>query len=86
MVGCEHPPLYLSGTGRASQETAISGFCSLGDFNDCNSTNFTTLFLSWIVLKVRLKSWCSEGLTDTGVGSSKVETLNWFPKNIFEDV
>jgi hypothetical protein len=27
MVGCEHPPLYLSGTGRASQKTAISGFC-----------------------------------------------------------
>jgi hypothetical protein len=23
MVGCEHPPLYLSGSGRASQETAI---------------------------------------------------------------
>jgi hypothetical protein len=26
MVGCEHPPLYLTGSGRASQETAISGF------------------------------------------------------------
>jgi hypothetical protein len=25
MVGCEHVPLYLSGSGRASQETAISG-------------------------------------------------------------
>jgi hypothetical protein len=25
MVGLEHSPLYLSGTGRASQETAISG-------------------------------------------------------------
>jgi hypothetical protein len=25
MVGFEHPPLYLLGTGRASQETAISG-------------------------------------------------------------
>jgi hypothetical protein len=25
--GCQHPPLYLSGTGRASQETAISGSC-----------------------------------------------------------
>jgi hypothetical protein len=24
MVGWEHPPLYLSGSGRASQETAIS--------------------------------------------------------------
>jgi hypothetical protein len=27
--GCEHPLLYLSGTGRASQETAISGSRSL---------------------------------------------------------
>ena len=27
MFGCEHPPLYLSGIGRASQETAISGSC-----------------------------------------------------------
>jgi hypothetical protein len=27
MDGCEHPLLYLSGTGRASQETAISDFC-----------------------------------------------------------
>jgi hypothetical protein len=26
MVGCEHPPLYLSGSGRASQGTAILGF------------------------------------------------------------
>jgi hypothetical protein len=26
MVGCEHPPLYLSGSGRTSQETAIWGF------------------------------------------------------------
>jgi hypothetical protein len=26
MVGWEHLPLYLSGSGRASQETAISGF------------------------------------------------------------
>jgi hypothetical protein len=27
MVGCEHPHLYWSGSGRISQETAISGFC-----------------------------------------------------------
>ena len=26
MVGIEHQPLYLSGSGRASQDTAISGF------------------------------------------------------------
>ena len=27
VVDCEHLPLYLSGSGRASQETAISGTC-----------------------------------------------------------
>ena len=27
MDDCEHPPLYLSGLGRASQETTISGSC-----------------------------------------------------------
>jgi hypothetical protein len=27
MVGCKHLSLYLSGSGRASQETAISGSC-----------------------------------------------------------
>jgi hypothetical protein len=27
MVGCEHLPLYLSGTDRASQGTAMSGSC-----------------------------------------------------------
>jgi hypothetical protein len=29
MVGCEHPLLNLSGSGRASQETAISGSCRM---------------------------------------------------------
>ena len=27
MVGWKHPPLYLSGSGRASEETTISGSC-----------------------------------------------------------
>jgi hypothetical protein len=27
MVGCKHPPLYLSGYGRASQDTTISDSC-----------------------------------------------------------
>jgi hypothetical protein len=26
IIGCEHPPQYLSGSGKASQETVISGF------------------------------------------------------------
>ena len=30
MDGYEHPTLYLSGTGRVSQETAISGSCQQG--------------------------------------------------------
>ena len=43
MDGCEHPLLYLSGTGRASQETAISGssqqalvcICLVSGFGGC---------------------------------------------------
>ena len=27
MVGCKHPALYLSDTGRVSQETVITGSC-----------------------------------------------------------
>ena len=27
MIGWEHPPLYMSGSGRAFQEIAISGSC-----------------------------------------------------------
>jgi hypothetical protein len=27
MIDCQHPPLYLSGSGRVSQERAISGSC-----------------------------------------------------------
>jgi hypothetical protein len=30
MVGCKHPHLYWSGSGRASQETAVSGSCQQG--------------------------------------------------------
>ena len=28
MVGCEHMPLYLSGSGRVSREMTISGSCN----------------------------------------------------------
>jgi hypothetical protein len=38
MDGCEHPLLYLSGTGRASQETATTGFCQkilVSGFSGC---------------------------------------------------
>jgi hypothetical protein len=37
MVGCKHPPLYLSGSGRASPETAISGSCQQALVGICNS-------------------------------------------------
>jgi hypothetical protein len=45
---CEHPLLYLSGTGRAFQETAISGSCqqSLDDIH--NSVWVWRLYMGWI--------------------------------------
>jgi hypothetical protein len=37
MVGCNHPPLYLSGSGRASQEIGISGSYQQALPSICNS-------------------------------------------------
>ena len=36
LVGSEHVPLYFSGSGRSSQETATSGSCQQDLFNISN--------------------------------------------------
>jgi hypothetical protein len=46
---CEHPLLYLSGTGIASQETAISGSCQQNLSGICNSFWFWWMFMEWIL-------------------------------------
>jgi hypothetical protein len=48
MYGCEHPLLHLSGTGRASQETAISGSCQQALVAICNSVWVWWLYMEWI--------------------------------------
>jgi hypothetical protein len=48
MDSCEHPLLYLSGTGRGSQETAISGSCQQALVGIHNSIWFWRLFIGWI--------------------------------------
>ena len=48
MDGYEHPLLYSSGTGRASQETAISGFCQQVLAGIHNSVWFFWMFMGWI--------------------------------------
>ena len=48
MDDCEHPLLYQSGTGRASQETAISGSCQQALVGIHNSVQFWCLFWGWI--------------------------------------
>jgi hypothetical protein len=45
---CEHPPLYLPGTGITSQETAISGFCQENLVGICNSVWVWWWFMEWI--------------------------------------
>jgi hypothetical protein len=45
---CEHPLLYLPGTGIASQETAISGSCQQNVVGICNSVWVWWLFMGWI--------------------------------------
>jgi hypothetical protein len=47
MVDWEHPPLYLSGTGRAPQETAISGFCQQALVGIHNSVWVWWLYMGW---------------------------------------
>jgi hypothetical protein len=48
MVGCEHLPLNLSGSGRAFQETAISGFHQQVLPSIHNSAQVWWLFMGWI--------------------------------------
>jgi hypothetical protein len=45
---CEHPLLYLTGTGIASQERAISGFCQQNLSGICNSVCVWWLYMGWI--------------------------------------
>ena len=48
MDGCEHPLLYLSGTGRASQKRAISDSCQQALFGIYNSVWVWWLYMGWI--------------------------------------
>ena len=45
---CEHPPLFLSGTSRASQEIAISGSCQQALVGIRNSVWVWWLYMGWI--------------------------------------
>jgi hypothetical protein len=45
---CEHPLLYLPSTGRAPQETAISGSCQQALVGICHSVWVWRLFMGWI--------------------------------------
>jgi hypothetical protein len=45
---CEHPLLFLPGTGIASQETAISGSCQQILAGICNSVCIWWLIMVWI--------------------------------------
>jgi hypothetical protein len=49
MHGCEHPLLYLSGTSRASQETAISGSSQQALLGIYNSVWVWWLYMGWIL-------------------------------------
>ena len=48
MADCKHPPLYLSGSGRASQETALSGSWQHALLGIHNSIWVWWLYLGWI--------------------------------------
>jgi hypothetical protein len=44
---CKHSLLYLSGTGIASQETALSGSCQQNLAGICNSVCVSWLIMGW---------------------------------------
>jgi hypothetical protein len=48
MDDCEHPLLYLSGTGRVSQEAAISGSCQQALVGIHNSIWIWCWYMGWI--------------------------------------
>jgi hypothetical protein len=48
IVDCEHPLLYLPGTGITSQEIAISGSCQQNLAGICNSVWVWWLYMGWI--------------------------------------
>jgi hypothetical protein len=48
MVGCELPPLYLSGSGRASQESALSGFYKQVLSSIHSNIQVWCLYMGWI--------------------------------------
>ena len=48
MVGCEYPPLYLPGSGRSSQEIAVSGPFQQALLGICNSIWVWCLYMGWI--------------------------------------
>jgi hypothetical protein len=48
MVGCQQPRLYLSGSVRASQETALSGSCQEALVDIHNSVWVWCLYMGWI--------------------------------------
>ena len=45
---CEHPLLYLPGTGIASQKRAISGSCQQNLYGICISVWVWWLYMGWI--------------------------------------
>jgi hypothetical protein len=47
MIACEHLPLYLSGSGRTSQETAISDSCQYALLGICNNVWVWWLHRGW---------------------------------------
>jgi hypothetical protein len=49
LVGCEHPPLYLTDTGTASQERSISGSCQQALLGIHNSVWVWCLYMGWIL-------------------------------------
>ena len=77
MDDCEHPLLYLSGTGRASQETAIPGSSQQALVGIHNSGWFWWLFMGWI------PKWGSLWMVNPSVSAPQVVSVTPFMGVLF---
>ena len=65
MDDCEHPLLYLAGTGKSSQETTISGYCQHALVGICHSVWVWWLFMG------RIPKWGSLWMAVPSVSALK---------------
>jgi len=78
MDDCEHPLVYLPGTGRAPQETAICDFCQQAFVGICHSVWVWWLFMRWIPKWGRVTCILASRKSRTAATSFlRIKSMHW---------